>query len=80
MSGGGEGWHPIARLLVVGGGVLVLVGLFWQFGSRYLPLGKLPGDIAVEKESFKFYFPLGTSILLSVVLSLVAYLVGRFRS
>jgi len=48
-------------------------------GGRWLHLGRLPGDIVIEKENFRFYFPVVTSILLSVVLSLVLYLFRFFR-
>jgi hypothetical protein len=59
--------------LMVGGAVLILVG------RTGLPLGKLPGDIIYRGKNTTFYFPLVTSILLSIVLSVVLYLVGRFR-
>ena len=45
------------KTLIILGIVLVLFGVIWQFGGRYLPFGKLPGDFAVEKENFRFYFP-----------------------
>ena len=59
--------------LMVGGAVLILVG------RTGLPLGKLPGDIIYRGKNTTFYFPLVTSILLSIVLSVALYLVGRFR-
>jgi Protein of unknown function (DUF2905) len=49
------------------------------FGRTHLRLGRLPGDIVYRGKSTTFYFPLATSILLSVVLSVVLYLIGRFR-
>lgn len=63
----------IGLLLVVVGGVLVA---FSRLGPS-LPLGRLPGDIVVKREGFTFYFPLATSILVSVVLSLLFYLLRR---
>jgi hypothetical protein len=55
-------------------GVIVLVaGLFWPWVSR-LPLGRLPGDIAIHRDSFHLYIPLATSILVSVVLTLLFWL------
>ena len=60
-------------VLVVGGAVLILLG------RTGLPLGKLPGDILYRGKNTTFYFPLATSILLSIVLSLLLYLFGRFR-
>lgn len=49
---------------------LILVGVFWPWLGK-LPLGRLPGDIHVERDGFGFYFPITTSLLLSVVLSLL---------
>lgn len=71
--------NDIGRMLVIGGVVLIVVGLIWQFGGRFFQFGRLPGDIVVEKENFKFYFPLMTSIIVSVVLSLIFYLFRMFR-
>jgi hypothetical protein len=62
------------------GGVLVLLGLVLTLlGRTHLPLGRLPGDILYRGKNTTFYFPLATSILLSVVLSLLLYVIGRFR-
>jgi hypothetical protein len=71
--------NPVAKLFVIGGCILVVVGLLWQFGGRFLHLGRLPGDIAVEKENFRFYFPVVTCIVISVVLSLLMYIIRLFR-
>ncbi|WP_457595171.1 DUF2905 domain-containing protein [Hydrogenimonas sp.] len=62
----------IGRLLILLGIVLILFGLFVSF------FGRLPGDILVKKENFTFYFPIATSILLSIVLSILFYLFSRF--
>lgn len=68
------------KLLVVIGGLLVLAGLIVMLiGRTGLPLGKLPGDITYRGKNTTVYFPLATSILVSVVLSLVLYLLSRFR-
>lgn len=70
----------LGKLLVVIGGVLVLAGVIVTLVSRSgLPLGKLPGDIFYRGKNTTIYFPLATSLLLSVVLSLVLYLISRFR-
>jgi len=61
-------------LLVVAAGVVLLL-----VGKTNLPLGRLPGDILYRGKNTTFYFPLATSIVVSVVLSLVLYLVGRIR-
>ncbi|MED1726067.1 DUF2905 domain-containing protein [Brevibacillus parabrevis] len=71
--------NPIAKLLVIGGAVLIVIGLLWQVGGRFLPLGRLPGDIVVEKENVKFYFPIVTCIVISVVLSLLMYVIRFFK-
>jgi hypothetical protein len=68
------------KLLVLIGGLLVLAGVAVMLIARSgLPLGKLPGDITYRGKNTIVYFPLATSILLSVVLSLVLYGISRFR-
>ncbi len=67
----------LAKTLVVSGLVLVALGVVVWLGSRVLPLGRLPGDIVVERPGFTFYFPLGTSLLLSAVLSAVLWWLNR---
>ncbi len=71
--------NQLPKLLIVMGIVLVVIGLIWQVGGRFLNLGRLPGDIVIEKENFRFYFPIVTSILLSIILSAVFYLFRFFR-
>ena len=72
-------WNPIAKWLIGGGVTLIALGLFWQFGARFLPfLGRLPGDIVIERENVRFYLPITTMILASIVLSLLFTLVARF--
>jgi hypothetical protein len=70
----------LGRVLIVFGAVLVVAGIVvLVLGRTNLPLGRLPGDIIYRGKNTTFYFPLATSVLLSVVLSIVAYVVGRFR-
>lgn len=71
--------NPVAKTLIVIGGILVLAGLIWQVGGKYLSWGRLPGDIVIEKENVKVYFPIVTCILISVILSLISYLIRLFR-
>jgi hypothetical protein len=73
MGGLGKLLISVGALLILGGVVLVLLG------RTHLPLGKLPGDIIYRGKNATFYFPLATSILLSVVLSLLLYIVSRLR-
>jgi hypothetical protein len=70
----------LGKVLVVVGGLLVAVGLgVILLGKSHLPLGRLPGDIVYRGKNSVFYFPLATSILLSVVLTIVLALISRFR-
>jgi len=70
----------IGKLLLIFGGVLFLLGLIVLLAGRLnLPLGRLPGDILYRGKHTTFYFPLATSIVLSILLSLVFYLISRFR-
>ncbi len=66
----------MSRFLIVLGLLIVAIGVLWPFLSR-LGLGRLPGDIVVQRGSFPFYFPLATCILVSVLLSLVLWLFNR---
>jgi hypothetical protein len=63
-------------LLVVFGVVLILAGLLWPWLQR-IGLGRLPGDIVIEREGFRLYIPIGTSILISVAITLILWLVRR---
>ena len=68
------------KLLMFLGAILLVAGLvFFFLGKTNLPLGKLPGDIVYRGKNTTVYFPLVTSILLSVVLTAVMYIIGRFR-
>ena len=67
----------LGRVLIVLGAVIVVVGVGLVFLDRLPWVGRLPGDIHVERGNWTFHFPLGTSILLSVVLTLVFWLIGR---
>ena len=70
----------LGKLLIVFGFLLLVAGVVLTLlGRTNLPLGRLPGDIVYRGKNTRFYFPLATSILVSVLLSLVLYVVGRFR-
>jgi hypothetical protein len=72
--------NDLGRLLIGVGLVLLIAGgLLLLLGRTGIPLGRLPGDISYRGKNLSVYFPLGTSILLSVVLSLIFYLLARFR-
>jgi hypothetical protein len=72
--------QDFGKLLLGLGLVLAVVGGAILLASRVgLPLGRLPGDFTYRGKSVTFYFPLGTSIVISVVLSAILYLLSRFR-
>jgi hypothetical protein len=66
----------IGKTLIVFGAFLIGAGLLWLAASR-LGLGHLPGDIVIERENFRLYLPLGTCLLISVVLSAAFWVIGR---
>jgi hypothetical protein len=67
----------LGRALVFVGLLLAAVGLLLTAGAKVPWLGRLPGDIYIKRERFSFYFPIGTSLLLSVLLTILFYLFGR---
>jgi len=67
---------PVSRLLIIFGLALVALGLCWPFLAK-LGLGRLPGDIVIERENFRLYLPLGSSLLVSAVLSLILWFINR---
>jgi hypothetical protein len=70
----------IGRMLVFVGGLLLVLGLILILAGKVnLPIGRLPGDIVYRGKHTTFYFPLATSIILSIILSLVLYFVNRMR-
>lgn len=68
--------HP-GKLLIIVGGLLIIVGGLWLWAGKLPLLGKLPGDLHIEREHFSFYFPLGTCLLISLILSFVLWLLKR---
>jgi len=69
--------QEIGKTLIIFGVVLVLAGFLLTFANKIPFIGRLPGDIYVQKKNFTFYFPLATSILISLVLSFVFWLWSR---
>ncbi|MGQ0657381.1 MAG: DUF2905 domain-containing protein [Chromatiales bacterium] len=66
----------MSKLLVTVGLLLIVVGLLWPILGK-LGLGRLPGDIVIERERFRFYFPVATTILIGIVLSAMLWLLRR---
>jgi len=70
----------LGKLLVFLGAILAVAGvLLILLGRAHFPLGRLPGDLLFRRKNMTFYFPLATSVLVSVVLSIVLYLMSRWR-
>lgn len=69
--------NDVGKVLIAFGLLITLAGLVLVFVGRVPWIGRLPGDIHVQRGNFTFYFPLATSLLLSVVLTLLLYLLGR---
>ncbi len=69
--------NEIAKLIIFSGIVLVAIGLSIMFMPKIPFIGRLPGDIIIKKDNFTFYFPLASSIILSIILTIIFYLIGR---
>jgi uncharacterized protein HemY len=64
--------------LIFFGVILILFGLIFSFAGKIPYLGKLPGDIYIKRENFTFYFPITTCVLISIIISIIFYLISRF--
>jgi len=73
----GSNMQPLAKFIILAGVVLVIVGVILCFFKEIPFLGRLPGDIHIEKKNFSFYFPITTCILISVILSVIFYLLSK---
>ena len=69
--------NEMAKVLILFGGILILTGLLLLLFGKIPGIGRLPGDIVIKKENFTFYFPLATSFLLSLILSLIFQFINR---
>lgn len=67
----------MSKLLIIAGIVLVVVGLAWNILTKLPFIGRLPGDILIQKKNFTLYFPITTSILISVILSLIFWILSK---
>lgn len=72
-----DGFSSIGKMLIIFGAILIGIGIFITFAGKVFPLGRLPGDILVRKGNFTFYFPVVTSIILSIVLTILLNFLGR---
>ena len=72
--------NELGKLLIVLGAILVVAGIAVMLAGRLnVPLGRLPGDIVYRGKNSTFYFPLATSVVVSVVLTILLWVVGRWR-
>ena len=71
------GFGPLGKMLILLGVFIILIGIFLLIGDRIPWLGRLPGDIIIKKKNFTFYFPLATSILISIILTLIFTFLSR---
>lgn len=69
--------NEIGKFLILIGIIIIIIGLILMLTTKVPLIGRLPGDIVIERRNFVFYFPLGTSILLSIIISLIFYLLSR---
>lgn len=67
----------VQKIIIAAGIIIILIGLTWPWLSK-LPFGKLPGDIVVDKPSFKFFFPITSMIILSIIISVIVWLIRKF--
>lgn len=71
--------QAVGKILILVGCIVIFIGIIlWFFGSKLGWFGNLPGDIKVEKENFRFYFPITTMIIVSAFLSIVIWLIRKF--
>lgn len=74
-----EGVNSAGKLLILAGGLLILGGILVLLaGKLHLPLGRLPGDVSYRGKNTAVFFPITTCIILSILLSLILWIVGRF--
>lgn len=66
----------MSRFLITLGIIFLAAGLLWPLLQK-IGLGRLPGDLVIERENFRFYLPLGTSLLISAIVTLVLWLINR---
>lgn len=72
-----DGIHYLGRILAVTGIIIAIIGIFLMLSDKIPLLGKLPGDIVVQRKNFTFYFPLATSIVISLILTIFYWFFGR---
>ncbi len=69
--------NALGKALIILGTIIVLLGILFVFAGKIPWLGRLPGDIYIKRDNFTFYFPLATSIILSIIISLLFWILKR---
>jgi len=69
--------NPLGKILIFFGVILILVGGVILLAGRIPWIGRLPGDIFIQRKNFSFYFPIATSIIISIILTLIIFILGR---
>lgn len=72
-----DGLQNIGKFLIITGIIIVVIGALFLLSGRISWLGRLPGDFFIRKRNFTFYFPLATSIFISIILTFIFWLLGR---
>jgi Protein of unknown function (DUF2905) len=72
-----EGIQHLGKLLIILGVIITTVGGLLLFSGKIPYIGKLPGDILIQKKNYTIYFPLATSIIISLIITLIFWLIGR---
>ena len=73
----GDGFASFGKTLMIFGLLLLIIGAMVYLGGKFTSLGRLPGDIHIERENFSFHFPIVTSLIVSIVLTVVLNLLFR---
>ncbi|HEX9651464.1 MAG TPA: DUF2905 domain-containing protein [Cyclobacteriaceae bacterium] len=69
----------MGKLFIISGVILIVVGVIITLLPKNSVIGRLPGDIIIERENFKFYIPVTTGIIISIILTIILYVISRFR-
>lgn len=70
-------FQTLGKLLIFGGLIILILGLLISFIDKIPLIGKMPGDILIKGKNFTFYFPIVTSLILSIIISLILYLLKK---
>lgn len=66
-----NGFDSVGKMLMITGGLLLAIGALLYFGGKFTGLGRLPGDIHIQRENFSFHFPIVTSLIISAILTIL---------